>query len=57
MTDKISLPCTKEKQMGNCSWQYVYKYNAYMCSICGNEFLRPLTREDIEKEQKLKGKN
>jgi hypothetical protein len=47
MENKISLPCSLEPQMGNCVWGYVHKYEAYMCSICGEEFLKLMNRTQI----------
>lgn len=51
-TKKLSLPCSLEKDMGSCVWGWVEIYQAYMCSICGNEFLKPLTRKQLEQELK-----
>lgn len=58
MQKQIVLGCGNETEFSNvrCVWGWVDKYNAYMCSVCGEEFLRPLTREEIEKEQKSKKK-
>jgi hypothetical protein len=50
--NSISLPCGSEPQFGRCKWGYSHKHKAYICSICGNEFIRLYTRKQIEEELK-----